>query len=103
MDDPATPRSISAERGLKLMKVAWSDGTHCEYPFSLLRDACPCATCRNAEPVPEMDDLLSLPMVDPRATMIKKIELVGNYALTIEWEDGHHYGIYNWDYLRSLC
>ena len=25
------------------------------------------------------------------------------YALTIVWEDGHDYGIYNWHYLRALC
>jgi len=23
--------------------------------------------------------------------------------LTIVWEDGHDYGIYNWHYLRALC
>jgi DUF971 family protein len=27
----------------------------------------------------------------------------GSYALTIVWEDGHDYGIFNWHYLRALC
>ena len=34
---------------------------------------------------------------------MKSLEGVGNYALNIEWEDGHKYGIYNWHFLRSLC
>ncbi len=40
---------------------------------------------------------------DTPATKMRNLEAVGSYALTIEWEDGHHYGIYNWDYLRALC
>jgi len=23
--------------------------------------------------------------------------------VTIEWEDGHHYGIYQWQFLRDIC
>jgi len=34
---------------------------------------------------------------------LRKIEAVGAYAISVEWEDGHHYGIYNWHYLRALC
>lgn len=37
------------------------------------------------------------------ATSLRKIEAVGSYAITIEWEDGHHFGIYTWSYLRQLC
>ena len=40
---------------------------------------------------------------DSLQTRIHNIEAVGAYAMTIEWEDGHHYGIYNWKYLRALC
>lgn len=42
-------------------------------------------------------------MEDSPQTRIRNIEVVGAYAMTIEWEDGHHYGIYNWKYLRALC
>jgi DUF971 family protein len=44
-----------------------------------------------------------LPDEDKPATRLQSLEAVGSYALTIEWEDGHHYGIYTWDYLRALC
>jgi DUF971 family protein len=43
------------------------------------------------------------PAEDTPATRLKNLEAVGAYAITIEWEDGHHYGIYNWNYLRALC
>ncbi|MBZ0307403.1 MAG: DUF971 domain-containing protein, partial [Anaerolineae bacterium] len=28
---------------------------------------------------------------------------VGNYALQFTWDDGHHTGIYTWEYLLRLC
>ena len=28
-------------------------------------------------------------------TRIRNLEAVGTYAITIEWEDGHRYGIYH--------
>lgn len=97
------PTAISADRSKKELTVSWSDGQSCIYPFALLREACPCATCRGEDGEKAEEDPLALPVINTRATMIRKVELVGNYALNIEWEDGHHYGIYNWAYLRSLC
>jgi DUF971 family protein len=44
---------------------------------------------------------MSLP--DSPATRLVNVKAVGSYALTIVWEDGHDYGIYNWHYLRVLC
>jgi DUF971 family protein len=28
---------------------------------------------------------------------------VGNYAIQIEFTDGHNTGIYSYDYLRTIC
>jgi DUF971 family protein len=33
----------------------------------------------------------------------KGIELVGQYAMSIEWSDGHSTGIYNFRDLRARC
>jgi DUF971 family protein len=33
----------------------------------------------------------------------KQIGVVGRYALSIEWSDGHDSGIYSYTTLRSLC
>jgi DUF971 family protein len=54
----------------------------------------------SSEPDP---DVFKIPDVDAPDTRLRSVETVGTYAITIEWEDGHHYGIYNWNYLRALC
>ena len=100
------PNEITANRLESQVLITWSDGHKSIYPFALLRYACPCAECRGGhdkmriEPDPEV---FSRPMEDNEATRLRSIEAVGSYAITVEWEDGHHYGIYSWSYLRKLC
>jgi DUF971 family protein len=48
-------------------------------------------------------EVFSMPLDESPATRMHNLEAVGTYAITIEWEDGHHYGIYQWRYLRALC
>lgn len=100
------PTGITADRADKTMTVVWSDGHTSIYPFGLLRNACPCAECRgghhNMTPEPG-PDVFDIPLIDDRSTEIREIKPVGNYAINIVWGDGHHFGIYNWSYLRSLC
>lgn len=86
--------------------MTWSDGHQSVYGFSLLRMACPCAECRGGHANMRSDPdpaVFSLPDLDSPATRLSNLEAVGTYALTPIWEDGHHYGIYNWNYLRALC
>ncbi len=100
------PTHITADRTRSELTITWNDGNSCVYPFNLLRAACPCASCRGghenmrAEPDPEV---FQAHLPDSPATRLRKIEAVGSYAINIEWEDGHHFGIYNWNYLRALC
>lgn len=102
----AKPANITADRQTATFTIVWSDQHESKYPFAILRAACPCAECRgghanmSANPDPRV---FEAPLEDIPATRIRSVEAVGGYALTIEWEDGHHYGIYNWDYLRALC
>ncbi len=102
----SSPAAIKANRTTRILTITWNDGHVSGYPFGLLRAACPCASCRGghenmrAEPDPEV---FTVNLPESAATRMKKIEGVGSYALTIEWEDGHHYGIFNWYYLRRLC
>ena len=106
MTDPWIPTSITANRQKGELTILWDDGHVSVYPFFLLRNACPCAECRgghenmSAEPDPL---LFGQTGEDSAATRLKNIVAVGNYGINIEWEDGHHYGIYNWGYLRRLC
>jgi DUF971 family protein len=53
---------------------------------------------------PEPDEeVFDAQLPESSQTRINQVEAVGTYALTIDWEDGHHFGIYNWYYLRRLC
>lgn len=88
------------------MTVIWDDGHVSVYPFGLLRAACPCASCQggdeNMTPEPK-EYVFSMELPESPSTRMRKVEAVGSYGITIEWEDGHHFGIYNWHYLRKLC
>ncbi len=100
------PSGITANRQTRDLTITWNDGHVSCYSFSLLRHACPCAECRGghdkmgSQPDP---NVFWMADEDTPATRLRNLEAVGTYALTIEWEDGHHYGIYNWNYLRALC
>lgn len=100
------PTRITANRNTNELNVAWTDSHESIYPFTLLRAACPCAECRgghakmSSKPDPKV---FTLPLEDSPSTRLQDVEAVGTYAITIRWEDGHHFGIYKWDYLRALC
>jgi DUF971 family protein len=34
---------------------------------------------------------------------IEDVSIVGRYALTFRWSDGHDAGIYSFRYLREIC
>ena len=100
------PSGITADRGKSEVTITWNDDHVSRYPFSWLREACPCAECRggheNMGVIPE-PDLFIIPLQDARETQIQDIQAMGNYAISITWMDGHQHGIYNWAYLRAIC
>ncbi len=87
--------------GLLRSKITlkWSDGHETAYPARDLRLLCRCAGC-----VGEMtgEALLDPTTVAP-TIRAKSIELVGQYAISIAWTDGHTTGIYNFRDLRGNC
>ena len=100
------PVGITANRPTRRLEIQWADGHLSSYPFGLLRYACPCAECRGGHDNMRSDPdplVFFMPEEDTPATRITNLERVGAYAITIHWEDGHHFGIYNWNYLRMLC
>jgi DUF971 family protein len=100
------PTGITADRQMAELIITWEDGHKSIYPFALLRAACPCAECRgghaNMRSEPD-SEVFSVALEETPATRLRNLEAVGSYAVSIEWEDGHHFGIYNWHYLRALC
>ncbi|MBI3319186.1 MAG: DUF971 domain-containing protein [Candidatus Omnitrophica bacterium] len=80
------------------LKVKWQDGHESVYPAKHLRLDCPCAGCVD-EVTGQRRPLASVPSdVKPLG-----IQLVGNYAISIQWSDGHNTGIYAFDTLREMC
>ncbi|MBN8654342.1 MAG: DUF971 domain-containing protein [Anaerolineae bacterium] len=100
------PTGITANKSKREFSIQWDSGHLSIYPFGLLRAACPCASCRggheNMKSEPD-EEMFTKVMEDNSSTRINNVVAVGSYALTIVWEDGHDYGIYNWHYLRKLC
>jgi hypothetical protein len=85
---------------------------------------CPCAACKTVregsgaaasaaapsaapaptdKPKPRTRSLTILPGNYAQPLSAVSANLVGNYALQIEWSDNHASGIYSFEYLRSIC
>jgi DUF971 family protein len=99
------PTNITLEQKIGLLIIDWSDGRVCRYPVSALRLACPCVECRGGHERMgrDYDPKNLLDLTPAQSYGVERLELVGNYALQFFWDDGHHSGIYTWDYLYRLC
>jgi len=79
--------------------IKWSDGHETAYRARDLRLACRCAGC--------VEETSGRTLLDPATiadtVRAKRIDLVGQYAISIEWSDGHSTGIYNFRDLRAKC
>ncbi|HYL62248.1 MAG TPA: DUF971 domain-containing protein [Candidatus Methylomirabilis sp.] len=94
--------------------IPWADGHASHYDFAYLRDECPCATCNDerakkeafaaaaASPATAAPSFSPLPMFKPKPRA-QAASVVGNYAISIAFSDGHSTGIYSYDHLRTIC
>lgn len=97
------PTSLKLTDDRKLL-IQWSDGRTRRYTTRALRDACPCATCREKRSAPPPDPM-SLPVLSKAELApltIAGMKPVGNYAYTIAFSDGHDTGIFSFELLREL-
>lgn len=87
--------------GLLRSKITfkWADGHVSIYSARALRLACRCASC--------IEEMSGRPILDPTTVAdnvrANQIELVGQYAISVTWSDGHTTGIYNFKDLRGNC
>lgn len=98
---PPSPTAIHLKRTQALL-ITWDDGLVSSFPLRTLRKNCPCAGCQG-----ERDILGRTLMPIVKTTYDGPITatgaaLVGNYALRIDWADGHSAGIYSFAFLREL-
>ena len=102
--------------------ITWADNHSSHYDFAYLREECPCAMCndeRQKKAAGQQKDMQLkkenaaltvapavssplLPMFKPRLTA-QAAHAVGNYALQIDFNDGHATGIFSFDFLRTIC
>jgi DUF971 family protein len=91
----APPERIEvSERGD--LVIHWPGGPVVAIPPKQLRDQCPCASCIEEGTGRKILDPASIPD-DIRPLEVKG---VGNYAVQLQWSDGHGSGIYTWQTLR---
>lgn len=103
MSDTPTPTSLE-RLGEDRLCIVWSDGQRREYGAAHLREACPCATCREKKsaPPPPATQLTVLSAAETQPTTIRGMRPVGAYAYNIAFSDGHDSGLFTLERLRTL-
>lgn len=98
-----TPIRLNLKRD-EMLQITWSTGQESTYPIAYLRSMCPCAGCRVVrEETSKKKSLLNiLPGNYAIPLTAVSAELVGNYALKIDWSDDHTTGIYSFEYLLEI-
>ncbi len=95
------PRKVSL--GVSQVTIDWSDGHESVHPNTKLREACPCAVCVGEPPAIGTSRMIPLMVAAPAGIFAERYAMVGRYAISFAWSDGHSTGIYPYDYLLSTC
>ncbi len=106
---PAVPIELK-RLGPDGLQITWANGLIQKIMSEKLRTNCPCAHCTELRG----DTSHSTPLTPTRSALriiehskseelrLERIWSIGNYALGMQWGDGHNTGIYTFDYLASL-
>ena len=112
----AVPKPLEFRRqGEHGLTIIWAGESEPQsIPSALLRSECPCAGCRERRgdqshakplttPVPSKPSMLKIVTSSSNEEQrLVRIWPIGNYALGIEWGDGHNTGIYPYTLLAQL-
>ena len=86
-----------------LMLFKWEDGLESYINLKVLREKCPCANCEGEKDVFGNIYKGDTKPMNENSFLLKGIQPVEYYALRPFWNDGHHSGIYSFEFLRTLC
>jgi len=100
VESPLTPTAFAYDEAARALRVEWADGAVHRIPFATLRRDCPCAVCRGEMGRPGRFD--ARPELRPGEDELADIQLVGHYAVSVLWQDGHGTGIHTFERLRAL-
>jgi DUF971 family protein len=88
-----SPTEIKLHRKSRLLQISFSDGKVFRFPCEFLRVFSPSAEVRGHSPGQEVLQ------TGKKEVNINRIEPVGNYAIQLNFSDGHNTGLYSWDLL----
>jgi len=92
------PTAVRSMRKDARLEIDWDDSHQSSYSHEQLRIECPCADCRGH--TPDQAKVIS----GKENVHITQIEMAGNYAIRIEFDDGHGTGLYTFTQLRDeMC
>ncbi len=93
----STPAELKLHRQSATLELVYDDSTSHTLSAEFLRVHSPSAEVRGHGKGQEVLQ------TGKRQVKIRGIEAVGNYAIKLDFDDGHDTGIYSWDYLLELA
>lgn len=90
------PTDIILHRASHQLEIAFEDGARYQLPCEYLRVESPSAEVQGHSPSQRVW------IGGKRDVNITAIEPIGNYAVTLRFNDGHDTGIYSWSLLKEL-
>lgn len=96
MENSPRPTDIKLHQKSKVLEISFEDGNTFSLPCEYLRVYSPSAEVRGHGPGQEVLQ------VGKEDVNITNIEPVGNYAVKLEFDDGHNTGLYSWETLYQL-
>ena len=91
-----TPTEVKLRKRSNTLELIYSNGNSLKFSSEFLRVHSPSAEVRGHGKGQEVLQ------TGKRNVKLKSVAPVGNYALKLEFDDGHNTGIFSWDYLVSL-
>lgn len=83
----------------KAITLKWPTGDVVSVSNASLRKACSCALC--------VDEITNEPILDPASVPedihALKVGTIGNYAISVEWSDGHNTGFFPYKRIKELA
>ena len=90
------PPVLTLENGGAELRVAITGGTPFTLPAEMLRVMSPSAEVQGHSPSQRVT------VGKKSAVKITALHPVGNYAVRLDFDDGHNTGLYAWNYLETL-
>lgn len=93
------PTKINIDKDNNELNISWNDGSDGVIKLANLRNLCPCAVCASEK---EGQSESYIPIYTKDQLTVTNIDIIGQYAISISWEDGHNTGIHEFSQLKSI-